>query len=199
MVTYEYLLRKSYGRYKWDWCKQRGFELDKVEKANKNDAEYQGQMFVCIREFEDNEYQDKDFMRYLLCDEEFAWWEIRDKLPKVKGPIDVSAIADALCMTHHQASELVRIFDELKKHIDEGNLIDGYIRTPLETTEDYIDEWEDHWYREASIEDFWLDEKMNYRDDYEDESALESLETFREFWRNNIHEVRGESTVFVVM
>ena len=113
--------------------------------------------------------------------------------------INIDQIADTLVMTHHQASELVRIFDELKVLIDNGELPCGYMRSKLETTEDYIDEWEDHWHREPSVEDFWFEEKMNYADDYEDANALETLENFLEYWKNNFFEVSGEEMIFVVM
>ena len=199
MVSYDYLLKKSYGRYKWDWCKQRGFSLEEVEKANENDEEYQGQMFVCLKEFEGNEFQDRDYMKYLLCNEEFSWWEIRDRLEKSKGDIDVNWIAAALDMTYHQASEVVRIFDDLKRRYDEGDLAYCFVNSPLETTNDYITEWEDHWHREESVEAFWEDEKDNYRSDYEDLSVLETLEAFLDHWKNNFYEVRGEKMIFVVM
>lgn len=113
--------------------------------------------------------------------------------------IDIDEIAGSLAMTHHQASEVVRIFDELKARYDEGDLPYCYIRTSLETTEDYITEWEDHWHREASVEDFWFDEKMNYASDYEDSSVLDTLEDFLDYWKNNFFEVLGEKMIFVVM
>lgn len=200
MVTYEYLLRKFYGRYKWQWCKDRGCKPEDVDEG----IGINGECFVCIEEFENNEFQDKEYMRNLLCDEEFKWWEIRDKLEKTKPErtkksIDLDWIAAALDMTLHQASEVVRIFDELKRQYDEGDLAYCFIRSNLETTNDYITEWEDHWHREESVEAFWEDEKDNYRSDYEDLSVLETLESFLEYWKNNFYEVRGEKMIFVVM
>lgn len=117
----------------------------------------------------------------------------------MKSNIDVKWIASALDMTLHQASEVVRIFDELKRLYDEGELAYCFIRSNLETTNDYITEWEDHWHREESVEAFWEDEKYNYRSDYEDLSVLETLESFLEYWKNNFYEVRGEKMIFVVM
>ena len=113
--------------------------------------------------------------------------------------IDINKIADHLMMTASQAKSLVETFDNLNRQIQEGNLTGGYINNKLETTDDYIREWEDHWHREASVEDFWFDEKNNYADDYEDPSVLENLEAFLDYWKNNYFEVPGETTIFIVM
>ena len=90
MVSYDYLLKKSYGRYKWDWCKQRGCKPEDVDE----EIGINGECFVCIEEFESNEYQDREFMRHLLCDEEFDWWEIRDKLEKDDDSVTLDTFPD---------------------------------------------------------------------------------------------------------
>ena len=90
MVTYEYLLRKFYGRYKWQWCKERGCKPEDVDE----EIGINGECFVCIEEFEDNEYQDREFMRHLLCDEEFDWWEIRDKLKNDDDSVTLDTFPD---------------------------------------------------------------------------------------------------------
>ena len=113
--------------------------------------------------------------------------------------IDINKIAGHLMMTTSQAKALVEIFDNLNKLIQEGNLEVNYIQNKLETTDDYIREWEDHWHREASVEAFWLDEKTNYADDYEDKTVLENLDDFLEYWKNNYFEIPGEKTIFVFM
>ena len=113
--------------------------------------------------------------------------------------IDIKKIAGHLLMTETQAKALVNIFDNLSKQIQEGNISGCYIQNKFETTDDYIREWEDHWHREASIEDFWFDEKTNYSDDYEDPSVLDSLDVFLEYWKNNYFEIPNEKTIFIVM
>ena len=90
MVSYDYLLKKSYGRYKWDWCKQRGCKPEDVDE----EIGINGECFVCIEEFESNEYQDREFMRHLLCDEEFGWWEIRDTLEKDDDSVTLDTFPD---------------------------------------------------------------------------------------------------------
>ena len=84
------MLKKSYGRYKWDWCKQRGCKPEDVDE----EIGINGECFVCIEEFESNEYQDREFMRHLLCDEEFDWWEIRDKLEKDDDSVTLDTFPD---------------------------------------------------------------------------------------------------------
>lgn len=76
MVTYEYLLRKFYGRYKWQWCKDRGCKPEDVDE----EIGINGECFVCMEEFEDNEFQDEEYMKSLLCEEEYSWWRIKDSL-----------------------------------------------------------------------------------------------------------------------
>lgn len=90
MVSYDYLLKKSYGRYKWDWCKQRGCKPEDVDE----EIGINGECFACIEEFENNEYQDREFMRNLLCDEEFGWWEIRDTLEKDDDSVTLDTFPD---------------------------------------------------------------------------------------------------------
>ena len=90
MVSYDYLLKKSYGRYKWDWCKQRGCKPEDVDE----EIGINGECFACIEEFENNEYQDREFMRNLLCGEEFGWWEIRDKLEKDDDSVTLDTFPD---------------------------------------------------------------------------------------------------------
>ena len=90
MVSYDYLLKKSYGRYKWDWCKQRGCKPEDVDE----EIGINGECFVCVEEFESNEYQDREFMRHLLCDEEFNWWKIRDKLEKDDDSVTLDTFPD---------------------------------------------------------------------------------------------------------
>ena len=157
-----------------------------------------------------------DDTKVVVCGDDYCWFHIEEDgsivcldceeldeayetdARNMKG-IDIERIANELAMTHHQASEMVRIFDELKALIDDGNLPCCYMNSKLETTDDYIYEWEGHWHREASVEDFWFDEKTNYARDYDDHSVLETLEGFLDYWKNHFFEVRGEKMIFVVM
>ena len=113
--------------------------------------------------------------------------------------IDIKKIAGHLLMTEAQAQAFVNVLDDLNKRLQEGNLTGCYIQNKLETTDDYIREWESHWHAEASVEDFWFDEKMNCSNDYDDPSVLDSLDAFLEYWKNNYFEVPGEKTIFIVM
>lgn len=70
-IEYEILVNRAYEFYKKDWCATRNWSYDEVCKANSEDMEYKGQMFVCKDEFEDYEFSDKDYMKYLLNEEDF--------------------------------------------------------------------------------------------------------------------------------
>lgn len=65
-ITYDEYLEKAYDIYKRKWCKDRNYDIKAVEKANKEDIEYNGEMYVCISEFEDCEFQDTDIMSELM-------------------------------------------------------------------------------------------------------------------------------------
>ena len=62
----QFLSRVAYEAYRRDWCNQRGYPFDEVAAAEKNDEEYEGQMYVCQSEFEDCEMQDDEYMEQLL-------------------------------------------------------------------------------------------------------------------------------------
>lgn len=59
-------LLTAYDLYKFDWCQQRGYNLTEVQAAYDRDEEYNGEMFVCLNEFEDYEYQDEGYVKYLF-------------------------------------------------------------------------------------------------------------------------------------
>lgn len=72
-ITYEEYLYKAYDRYKQDWCNQRGYKLEDVELAESEDLPYHDEMYVCLDEFEDNEFLDESYMYYLMKDEYACW------------------------------------------------------------------------------------------------------------------------------
>lgn len=62
-------LKIAYELYKLDWCMQRGWKISNVQRAFDNGIEYNGQMFVCKDEFEECEYHDKEYIKYLFSEE----------------------------------------------------------------------------------------------------------------------------------
>lgn len=66
---YDELLQKAYNLYIADWCNERNYPLISVVAAYLDDAEFNGEMFVCLDEFEDAEFQDEEYMKYLLPEE----------------------------------------------------------------------------------------------------------------------------------
>lgn len=68
---YSRILQETYNLYIADWCNTRGYALTDVVQAFIEDEEYDGQMFVCLEEFEDFEFQDKAYMQRLLPDESY--------------------------------------------------------------------------------------------------------------------------------
>lgn len=67
--VYDELLQKAYNLYIADWCNERNYPLMEVVAACLDDCEYHGEMFVCLGEFEDAEFQDEGYMEYLLPEE----------------------------------------------------------------------------------------------------------------------------------
>lgn len=74
-MQYDITLNRAYELYKKDWCAVRNFPYKEVCRADKNDEEYNGQMFVCKAEFEGCEFQIADYMKSLLSDEDYWCYE----------------------------------------------------------------------------------------------------------------------------
>lgn len=74
-TQYEIILNRAYELYKKDWCAVRNFPYEEVCRADTNDEEYNGQMYVCKAEFEDCEFQVVDYMKSLLSEEDFWCYE----------------------------------------------------------------------------------------------------------------------------
>lgn len=66
IIPYEKFLDKAYRLYKKDWCECRGYDYKEVQKAYRKDEEYNGEMFVCIDEFQDFEFEDEEYMTSLF-------------------------------------------------------------------------------------------------------------------------------------
>lgn len=70
-ARYEQLARKAYGYYKADWCKERGYNIDYVDEEHG----VCGECYVCFNEFLGAEFQDEEYMEYLLNHKDFEEWK----------------------------------------------------------------------------------------------------------------------------
>jgi len=61
-MDYTFLLLKTYELYKEDWCQERGYNLKDIN----DEFGINGEIFVCLNEFEECEFQDKKYINYLL-------------------------------------------------------------------------------------------------------------------------------------
>ena len=71
-MSYKALLDKAYDAYKKDWCESRGVSPETVDEEIGING---GECFVCRNEFEMNEFDDREYMAYLLSEKDFAAWE----------------------------------------------------------------------------------------------------------------------------
>jgi len=74
MSAYNALLHHAYILYELDWCKQRGYDLTDWDSVNG----FHGESFVCLAEFEHSEFQDKEYMKYLLAPEQYSLWLLQN-------------------------------------------------------------------------------------------------------------------------
>ena len=95
--------------------------------------------------------------------------------------LEIKQFADALCFSQSEAQDITDLFYNLKK----ANPINHWrVRLPLDNVDEYIREWENHWHREANIEECFKCEKNGEYYAYDPELAqtiFESIETFKEF------------------
>ena len=78
-MNYLDLLGKAYKAYQYAWCKLRGYAFQEVDP----DEGICGECYVSIREFEDNEFQDEEYMSEILNYVMFTYWQNREKLKKI--------------------------------------------------------------------------------------------------------------------
>lgn len=68
--AYLTLVEDSYEIYKNNWCEERGYDIAQI------DEEYgiNGECYVCLSEFETNEFQYEDYMSGILDEEDYVKW-----------------------------------------------------------------------------------------------------------------------------
>ena len=71
-TLFDTLLIKSFEKYKQDWCNARGYDITRIDE----EIGINGECYVCLDEFEINEFQDKDYICTLLDADEYEHYKI---------------------------------------------------------------------------------------------------------------------------
>ena len=94
---------------------------------------------------------------------------------------EIKQFANALNFTESEAKDITDLFYHLKV---ENPTNHWKVLMPLNDVDEYIREWENHWHREANIEECFKCEKNGEYYAYDPELAqtiFESIEAFKEF------------------
>lgn len=65
---------RAYNLYVADWLNQRNISILDVD-FNDTELNFYGEIFACFDEFENNEFQDREYMWYLLSNDDFELWK----------------------------------------------------------------------------------------------------------------------------
>ena len=94
---------------------------------------------------------------------------------------EIKQFADALGFSQSEAKDITDLFYKLKT----ANPINHWrVMLPLDNVDEYIREWENHWHREANIEECFKCEKDEYFYEYDPElvqEIFENIESFKEY------------------
>lgn len=78
-MGYKKLIHEAYKKYVKDWCEARGYKPEDVDL----EIGINGECYVCINEFEQNEFQNEEYMARILSDTEFGMWQDRQELKNI--------------------------------------------------------------------------------------------------------------------
>ena len=78
-MNYKQILKNAYEKYVKHWCELRGYNPTDVDP----ETGINGECFVCINEFERNEFRDEEYMSKILTDNEFTLWQDRNELKEI--------------------------------------------------------------------------------------------------------------------
>ena len=94
---------------------------------------------------------------------------------------EIKQMANALMMTEQEAQEVADIFADIYEK-EQGGKRGWKVGMPLDSADDYIKEWENHWHRETNWQEFYTYEKEDCYSDYDEaETIFETIETFKEY------------------
>ena len=66
-IQYKILLFRAYEKYKQEWCAARGYDENEIDK----ETGINGECYVCIREFENNEFQEAEYIETIFSLDDF--------------------------------------------------------------------------------------------------------------------------------
>lgn len=72
-MNYKTMVNDAYNKYVKDWCGVRGYNPSHIDP----ETGINGECYVCINEFERNEFQDEEYMARILSDTEYTLWQAR--------------------------------------------------------------------------------------------------------------------------
>ena len=72
-MNYKKMVNDAYKKYVKEWCESRGYNPADVDP----ETGINGECYVCISEFERNEFQDEEYMARILSDTEYTLWQAR--------------------------------------------------------------------------------------------------------------------------
>lgn len=110
---------------------------------------------------------------------------------------EIKQMADALLMTEKDAQEVADIFAEIHEK-EQGGKYGWKIGMPLDSADDYIREWENHWHRESNWQEYYDYERNNFFCDYEmAEKVFKSVESFKNYVANSSYELSSGLIIIV--
>ena len=78
-MDYKKMVNNAYNKYVKDWCGERGYTPSNIDP----EIGINGECYVCINEFERNEFQDEEYMSGILSGSEFALWQARGEFKNI--------------------------------------------------------------------------------------------------------------------
>ena len=78
-MNYKQILNDAYKKYIKHWCETRGYKTSDVDP----EIGINGECYVCLNEFERNEFRDEEYMARILTDNEFTLWQDRTELKDI--------------------------------------------------------------------------------------------------------------------
>ena len=78
-MNYKTMVNNAYNKYIIDWCEVRGCRPSHVDP----EIGINGECYVCISEFERNEFQNEEYMERILSDTEFTLWQARQEFKEI--------------------------------------------------------------------------------------------------------------------
>ena len=68
-TQFDILAKQTYELYKKDWCDSRGYNLQDYDE----ELGFNGESFACFDEYRETEFQDSEYMKYLLGEKYLVW------------------------------------------------------------------------------------------------------------------------------